>query len=191
VDKITWLLANIKDNVIPVASCVVPATEIRANCVRFLGQLASNPANRELLAARPAVLSCLGEVARSGCVERACASAAIALANLVVLKNIDDVFPSGTMKPIIEILIQALARAVEGKDFPEGSNVFYDDWKLINGISKLVVVPGPREQLAELGLARLIQKAMERPKPNQKLYANALLCLWSLAETDFPLQASP
>eukprot|EP00301_Raphidiophrys_heterophryoidea_P021256 c5736_g1_i1.p1 GENE.c5736_g1_i1~~c5736_g1_i1.p1 ORF type:complete len:353 (-),score=60.23 c5736_g1_i1:195-1157(-) len=153
--------------------------ETRANCIRFLGQLASNPANSDfLLEPQFKVLPLLVDAMRSLCVDRACTSAAVAVANLAGHNS--QYLDANQTRELMKILVNALSRTLRGQDFPVGSNIFYDDWKLMVGVSKLLVNEENRTLLRSEGIVPLITISLSKSNPHPKLTHHALLALWLL-----------
>eukprot|EP00301_Raphidiophrys_heterophryoidea_P016680 c262_g1_i2.p1 GENE.c262_g1_i2~~c262_g1_i2.p1 ORF type:complete len:214 (+),score=69.80 c262_g1_i2:572-1213(+) len=165
-----------------IASTTTTVTrQTKANCIRFLGQLASNPANSDfLLDPRFDVLPLLVDAMKSLSVDRACTSAAVAVANLAGHKS--QFLDQTQTRELMKILANAWLRALNGQDFPPGSNIFYDDWKLMVGISKLLANPQNCIMLRNEGIVPLIEISLRKPNAHPKLTTHALMSLWHLAE---------
>jgi hypothetical protein len=69
-------------------------------------------------------------------------------------------------------------------DFPPNSNVFFDDWKLMVGLSNLVKSPAAKKVLLELGLVEIIEQALRKEDADPRLTKNALSTLWLLHSSD-------
>eukprot|EP00299_Pterocystis_sp_00344_P008888 c3555_g1_i1.p1 GENE.c3555_g1_i1~~c3555_g1_i1.p1 ORF type:complete len:337 (+),score=34.72 c3555_g1_i1:92-1102(+) len=164
--------------------------QTQGNCCRFIGQLAYNEANDEVLLKADAVPSLI-RVMTSMNVSLGCISAVIAISNL--MKGTDVRRLCGDCdNHLIDITMQALRRTLRNQDFPEGSSVFFDDWKIMIGVSNLVRSRENCVILRQHGVMQYVCIALTKPNADRRLRKFALLSLWRLEShnLDAPVTAA-
>lgn len=195
----TWESHSLMVEMIPVclyflhSDCIAEDAECYARCIRFLGQLAYNPANRDILIASNAVLPLL-ESMRSLEVSRASVTAAAAASSILLDKTFDTL-PPHCRKDVLSSILEAYTCSLDGDPFPPGSSVYFDSWKLMMAFSNLSSSPAVAGVLIqEFSLAEVVEQSLQTPivdtVDDPELYTYfALETLWKLAM--IPSQATP
>eukprot|EP00301_Raphidiophrys_heterophryoidea_P011900 c18144_g1_i1.p1 GENE.c18144_g1_i1~~c18144_g1_i1.p1 ORF type:complete len:308 (-),score=51.12 c18144_g1_i1:8-931(-) len=152
---------------------------LRADCVRFFNQLSTYPSSRFLIT--PAIPT-IQAIMNSANLDLACTSACCAVANAAVgdpaIFRVDPI----TAPNLAKLLLQAFSASLYQKDFPDGSLIFYQHWKLCMGLSNMCLNMPFALVLREQGLVRLLKKALRLTAGSPQLVEHALVALWRLTE---------
>jgi hypothetical protein len=98
----------------------------------------------------------------------------MALANLCDVKDYDGLMSPPEMTHVTLRMVKALERSIVGQDYPEGSRKYFRDWTLVASLSRFGQSDRNKKLMCDLGLPRLLHKALNRRSPNPTLVLHAL-----------------
>eukprot|EP00301_Raphidiophrys_heterophryoidea_P020935 c5500_g1_i1.p1 GENE.c5500_g1_i1~~c5500_g1_i1.p1 ORF type:complete len:658 (+),score=151.86 c5500_g1_i1:37-2010(+) len=153
----------------------------RSEGVRVCFYLASNERTKAALV-EAGVITPLIEIMSSGVLELDCVSAAIAVANLVgdEEENV-TLSPASDTTGFYKLLVDALEASLNGTDYPVGSNLFYRNWKVVQGIANLSKAEVNKEELGRSGLIPQLKRCLDQDDTDKKLHEFAMQTLWQLS----------
>jgi len=152
--------------------------ELKARCINSARITSYRPATREALRDTD-ILNILLEVIRSGKSTLVPHAACQAVANL--MGHIPNHPALAAVYICVDDLLECFSRALEERDFPEGSNSLPNDYFVCMGIGNLAKSEPMTDILMSKGVMPLLQKAVLKPAKNQQLKIQAYRCLLNLS----------
>jgi len=158
---------------------------IRSEAVRVCFYLSANDKNKSALS-ESGVLLPLTHIMSQRSMELDCTSAGITVANLI--ENTDKCGPADweAVSEMAQDLVDCFAACLNGTDFPLGSNLFYRNWKVAKGMSKLAACPAVRKRLREHGLMELLGYALAGDDTDNQMHKHSMDLLWMLSADEAP-----
>jgi len=114
-----------------------------------------------------------------------CTSAVIAVANVIGGRKGHPAY--GPVLAAIDAgaLVECFAACLNGHDYPRDSNLFYRNWKVAKGLSKLAGSDAAiAHQLRSQGLVRLLQRALDGDNTDEEMHRFSLQLLWQLSRKE-------
>eukprot|EP00301_Raphidiophrys_heterophryoidea_P005359 c12257_g1_i7.p1 GENE.c12257_g1_i7~~c12257_g1_i7.p1 ORF type:complete len:662 (+),score=203.09 c12257_g1_i7:726-2711(+) len=153
----------------------------RSEAVRVCFYLSSNEETKSRML-DAAVIDPLVAIMASGVLALDCVSAAIAVANLVGDEEDSPALAAGAgAHGFYQLLIDALEAALNGTDYPVQSNLWYRNWKIVQGLANLSKADINKEKLGASGLIPLLKRALDMDDTDSLLHKYSVLTLWNLS----------
>lgn len=156
---------------------------IRSEAVRVCFYLSANDKNKVALS-ESGVLSPLTHIMTQRSMELDCTSAGITVANLIESTDRCGRPDWAAVSDMSRDLVDCFAACLNGTDFPLGSNLFYRNWKVAKGMSKLAACPAVRKKLREHGLMELLGYALAGDDTDNQMHKHSIQLLWMLSADD-------
>lgn len=152
----------------------------RSEGVRVCFYLASNEDTKnDMISA--GVIEPLVEIMSSGVLELDCVSAAIAVANLVGDEEDSPALSAAAgAQGFYKLLVDALEASLNGTDYPVGSNLFYRNWKVVQGLANLAKADINKERLGVSGLIPQLKRCLDQDDTDGRLHEFTMSTLWQL-----------
>eukprot|EP00299_Pterocystis_sp_00344_P002536 c12866_g1_i1.p1 GENE.c12866_g1_i1~~c12866_g1_i1.p1 ORF type:complete len:612 (-),score=102.30 c12866_g1_i1:148-1983(-) len=153
----------------------------RSEGVRVCFYLASNEQSKAALL-EAGVIEPLVDIMSSGILELDCVSAAIAVSNLVGEEEDSPALSAAAgADGFYKLLVDALEASLNGTDYPVGSNLFYRNWKVVQGLANLSKADINKEKMGASGLVAQLKRCLDQDDTDGRLHEYTVQALWQLS----------